>query len=496
MDELTLAPLSNATLARLPDGVLRPRYDRAAIGPGIVHVGVGNFHRAHQAWYLHRLMQDGKALDWGIVGGGVRAADAGMRARLAAQDNLTTLIQLDPDEGRVEVTGSMIAFAEVAETGHAPLVAAMADPRIRIVSLTVTEGGYYRDAGGALNADHPDIRHDAAHLDTPRTAFGAMIAALRRRRAAGDAGFTCLSCDNLQGNGDVLQGAVLGLARMQDPALADWIAANTAFPNSMVDCIVPATGPRERAMAAAAGIDDAAPVTHERFRQWVIEDRFPTGRPEWEAAGATLADDVHAYETMKIRLLNAGHQILANAGELLSLDSIADCMAHRDVAALLRTVLSREVAPHVAPVPGRTPQQYLDLISGRFANPLIHDTVRRVAFDGTARHATFVLPTIRDALAAGAPLDGLALTEALWARMCAGTREDGTAIEPNDPHWDARHRNAEAARTHPQIWLAQDEVYGDLADAPRFEQSFSRWLRTIWCDGSAAAIRGYLEAPA
>ena len=493
MDELTApVPLSRAALDRLPSGVLRPAYAAAELSPGIVHVGVGNFHRAHLAWYTHRLMQAGGARGWAILGAGVRPYDAAMRETLLAQDLLTTLIQLDPEEARVEVTGPMTDYLPVAPD-HAPLIAAMADPRVRIVSLTVTEGGYFRDAAGAFDEGHPDVAHDAAHPDAPRTAFGAIVAALRRRRDAGLGAFTGLSCDNLQGNGAVLRAAVLGLARRQDPGLADWIEGEGAFPDSMVDCIVPATGPREVAMARGLGIADAAPVTHERFRQWVIEDRFAAGRPRWDEAGATFSADVRPYEEMKLRLLNAGHQILANAGELLGLETIHDCMADADVSALLRRVLLDEVAPHVAAVPGTDPAAYVALITERFGNPLVHDTVRRVAFDGSSRHPGFVLPTVRDALAAGAPLGGLALVEALWCRMCEGSREDGSAIAPNDPHWDARRAAALAARADPASWLAQREVYGDLARARPFADAFAAAHAAV-AAGTRRAIRAYLPA--
>lgn len=485
-------PLSLATLGRLPAGVLRPSYARAALSPGIVHIGVGNFHRAHMAWHQHRLMQEGAALDWAIVGAGVRPADAAMRTRLMAQDHLTTLIQLDPGERRVEVTGAMTGFAETTE-GNAALVAAMSDPRVRIVSLTVTEGGYFRGASGAFDADDPDIAHDAAHPHRPRTAFGAMVAALDARRAAGHGAFTGLSCDNLQRNGDALRTAVVTLAAMRDPALARWIEAEAAFPDSMVDCIVPATGPREVAMARAAGVEDAAPVTHERFRQWVIADRFAAGRPDWDAAGATFAGDVAPYEEMKLRLLNAGHQLLANAGELLGIETVAGCMADADVAGYLRAVLLREAAPHVAAVPGTTPAGYVAAVERRFANPLIHDTVRRVAFDGSARHPGFVLPSVRDALAAGAPLAGLALAEALWCRMCEGAREDGSPIAPNDPLWDARRGAALRSRSDPVAWLGQEDVYGDLARAAAFADAFARALASVRARGARAAMRGYLR---
>jgi mannitol 2-dehydrogenase len=494
MDELMSrrpVPLSNATLGDLPADVERPRYDRGRLTPGIVHIGLGNFHRAHQAWYTHRLMQEGGARDWAILGAGVRPYDAAMRDRLLAQDCLTTLVELAPEGRMAEVTGAMIDYLPIEE-GNGPLIEAMADPRIRIVGLTVTEGGYYLDPGtGGLDRGHPDIVHDAARPDRPRTAFGAMVAALGRRRDAGHRPFTGLSCDNLRGNGAILRQTVVGLARLTDPRLADWIEAEGAFPGSMVDSIVPATGPAEIALVRDLGIDDAAPVTHENFRQWVIEDRFCDGRPDWDRVGATFSDDVHSHEMMKIRILNAGHQVLAGPGELLSVPTIADCMAHPAISALFRKVQTEEILPHVRPVPGMTPRAYLDLVQRRFANPAIRDTTRRVAFDGSSRHPGFVLPILRDALAAGASVRGLALVEALWARMCAGEREDGTRIEPNDPHWPALTAAAAAARTRPRAWLERSAIYGNLAEAEPFASAFEEWLAGLWREGTAAALSAY-----
>ncbi|WP_299614635.1 mannitol dehydrogenase family protein [uncultured Tateyamaria sp.] len=483
--------LSDAALAALPEGVLRPEYDRTQLTPGIVHIGVGNFHRGHQAWYLHRLMQMGLAHDWAIIGAGVRQGDAVMRDKLLAQDCLTTLVELDPKGTSAEVTGSMIDFLPV-EPDNATLIATMARPDIRIVAMTVTEGGYYVDpATGGLDLSHPDIQHDIDNPATPGTAFGAMVAALAKRRAAGVGPFTSQSCDNLQGNGDILREIVVSLARATDPDLAEWINSNGTFPNSMVDCIVPATGPNEIALATALGIADAAPVTHENFRQWVIEDAFCAGRPDWDKAGATFTDQVHAYEAMKIRILNAGHQVLANAGELLGADTIADCMGHTDIRAFFRKVQMEEIAPYVHEVPGFTPAAYVDLIEARFSNPEIRDTTRRVAFDGSSRHTGFILPILRDALAAGGSVSGLSLVEALWARMCAGTRQDGSVIEPNDPHWDALTIAAHAAKDDPQAWLAQSQYYQELADSSEFAQQFDKWLRLIWADGVDAALKAY-----
>ncbi len=485
-------PLSDVTLDRLPADIARPVYDRAALTPGMVHIGLGNFHRAHQAWYLHRLMQLGAARDWAILGAGVRSYDAAMRKKLLAQDCLTTLIELSPDSRSAEVTGAMIDYLPIEE-GNASLIRAMADPAIRIVALTVTEGGYHIDpATGGLDTGHADIRHDAQNPDRPRTAFGAMVAALRQRRAAGHGPFTGMSCDNLRGNGDILRQAVVGLARLSDPDLAGWIDSEGAFPNSMVDCIVPATGPAERALARDLGIADEVPVTHENYRQWVLEDAFCAGRPDWDRVGATFTADVHSYEMMKIRILNAGHQVLANAGELLSQGTIADCMAHPVIRAFFRKVQTEEILPHIDPVPDMTPDQYLDLIESRFANPAIRDTTRRVAFDGSSRHPGFVLPILHDAPAAGGPVEGLALVEALWARMCAGQREDGTVIEPNDPFWADLHQAANAAKTRPLAWLEQSGIYADTAADPTFSAAFVRWLTLIWQDGTEAALAAYI----
>lgn len=498
MDELkqdtrsTAVALSLDTLDQLPAGVGRPTYRRADLTPGIVHIGLGNFHRGHQAWYLHRLMQQGLAHDWAIIGAGVRPGDARMRDRLLVQDCLTTLIELDPAGISAEVIGSMIDFVPV-EDGHAALIAAMSDPRIRIVSLTVTEGGYYLDATGALDMAHPDIVHDIAHSDTPRTAFGAMVAALRNRKQAGHAPFTGQSCDNLQGNGTILRQTLVGLARDIDAELADWIDSAGSFPNSMVDCIVPATGDAERRRALKLGIADTVPVTHENFRQWVIEDAFCQSRPDWDKVGATFTQDVHSFEAMKIRMLNAGHQILANAGEILGLPTIAACMSDAQIASFFRKVQIDEIAPHVTAVPGITPEAYLDLITRRFSNPEIHDTTRRVAFDGSSRHAGFILPILRDALAAGTSISGLALIEALWARMCHGTREDGSMIEANDPIWTDLVAAAERSRTEPIAWLQQTQIYGDLAQDEAFATAFSGWLSFIWENGARATLIEYLS---
>ncbi|MEH7827666.1 mannitol dehydrogenase family protein [Gemmobacter denitrificans] len=488
--------LSNATLSQLPAAVVTPAYDRKQLKPGIVHIGCGNFHRAHMAVYLDDLFARGLAQDWAIIGAGVRAGDARMRDALAAQDYLYSVIELAPESRAARVIGAMTDFLPVCDD-NGPLIAAMSRPDIRIVSLTVTEGGYYIDpATGAFNPAHPDIRHDGLNPETPRTAFGAIAAALRLRRSAGIAPFTVMCCDNLPHNGQVTAAAVVGVARLSDPELADWIAAQVAFPNSMVDRITPATGPREQAMARDLGLDDAAPVTCEPFRQWVLEDRFPAGRPPLEEVGVVFTDRVDAFETMKIRILNGGHAIIAYPGGLADIEYVHEAMADPQIRAFLDTVLTREVLPFVPPVPGTRLPDYKALIIDRFSNPMIADTVRRLCLDGSNRQPKFIVPSLRDNLAAGGDARGLILLSALWCRYCAGTTETGLAIAPNDPAWDSLTHRAGVARQTPQAWLDGNEAYGDLARDSRFATPFANALQDVWNRGSRAAIADYLSSVA
>lgn len=484
--------ISDATLSRLPASVAAPAYDRAVLTPGIVHIGCGNFHRAHMAAYLDDLFALGLSRDWAILGAGVRPADGAMRAALQAQDWMSSLIELAPGAHSARVIGAMTGFVPVEED-NASLIAAMAEPAIRIVSLTVTEGGYYIDPDtGTFSPAHPDIRHDAANPGRPRTAFGAIAAALSRRRTAGIPPFTVMCCDNVPHNGRVTRDAVVGVARLSDPALADWIGAEVAFPNSMVDRITPATGPRERAMAAALGLDDAAPVTCEPFRQWVMEDRFPTGRPALERVGVTFSDRVDLFETMKIRILNGGHAIIAYPGGLAGIEYVHEAMADSRIRAFLDAVLTREVLPIVPPVPGTDLGAYKRTIIERFSNPEIADTVRRLCLDGSNRQPKFIVPSIRDRLARGLAAEGLVLLSALWCRYCYGETETGTPIAPNDPDWEALSRRARAARQEPREWLAMTTVYGDLARNEAFAGAFAAALRRVWAEGSAAVIDAYL----
>jgi len=489
----TAVKLCEANLDRLDPSVVRPGYDRAALRPGILHVGVGNFHRAHQAVYLDDLFTRGLAQDWAIIGAGVRPGDAAMREALAAQDYLSTVIEMEPGAHTARVIGAMVDFLPV-QPDNAALIARMSQPDIRIVSLTVTEGGYYIDpASGAFDPGHPDIRADAAQPEAPGTVFGAIIAALRARRAAGIVPFTVMSCDNLPANGHVTRDAVTGLARLIDAELAAWIAAEVAFPNGMVDRITPATGEAERQRARARfGIDDASPVFCEPFRQWVLEDDFPAGRPPFEKAGVTLTPHVHAFETMKIRILNGGHAIIAYPSGLLGIDQVHEAMAHEAVRGFLDAVETREILPIVPPVPDTSLEAYRLLIAQRFANPDVGDTIRRLCLDGSNRQPKFIIPSILDNRERGEMPHGLILLSAMWCRYCAGRTETGEDIAPNDPSWDRLQAQARLAEERPEAWLEMEDIYGTLRHDTELVAAFAHALHGLRDHGVEAMIARYL----
>ena len=477
----------------MTQAVQMPAYDRSKLKAGIVHIGLGNFHRAHMAVYLDDLFGQGLGQDWAILGAGVRAGDARMREALLGQDCLSTVIELDPSGHRARRVGAMVGFIEV-EADNAALIAAMSDPAIRIVSLTVTEGGYSVDpATGRFDPAHPDIVADGANPARPATAFGAILAALKARKAAGVQPFTVMSCDNLPGNGHVTEAAVVGLARLSDAGFADWVKANVAFPNGMVDRITPATGPRERAMAAKFGLgDDPVPVTCEPFRQWVLEDNFPAGRPPLEAVGVTFTPHVHAFEAMKIRILNGGHAIIAYPGGLMGIEFVHEAMAEPLIAGFLNKVEREEIIPIVPPVPGTDLGDYYTLIRERFSNPEVADTERRLCLDGSNRQPKFIIPSIADNLARGVVPRGLILESALWCRYCAGVADDGSEIAPNDPNWDRLQAVAKAAASDPAKWLGMEDIYGAVGRDAAVVGCFAGFLTDLAKRGTQAVLADYI----
>ena len=485
--------LSANTLAEIGRTAAVPAYARSGLTGGILHFGVGNFHRAHQAVYLDDLFNLGRDHDWAIGGAGVGAADETMRQKLMAQDWLTTVVEQEADSSTARVTGAMIDCLRPGET--TAIINRLADPAIRIVSLTITEGGYYIDpASQRFDPRHPDIVRDAANFTLPQTVFGLILAGLKRRRDVGIAPFTVMSCDNIPGNGHVTRNAVTGLAQLIYPELAAWVGAHVAFPNGMVDRITPATTERERTLLAEEfGIADNWPVFCESFRQWVLEDEFPAGRPALEAVGVQFVHDVAPFELMKIRILNGGHATIAYPAALMDIHFVHEAMENDLLRAFLGKVEREEIIPIVPPVPDTDLQDYYRLIERRFANPKIGDTVTRLCLDGSNRQPKFILPSAADRLAQGGSVAGLALVSALWARYCFGETDSGQAIAPNDPSWDRLQAQARRAKDHPRAWLEMSDIFGELAGNPAYVKAFSHALEALWAVGTRETLTRYLE---
>lgn len=490
------API-DLTPAALPAiaGASVPAYDRAAVRPGIVHFGVGGFHRAHQAVYVERLLSAGPdAAGWGICGVGLRPADAAMRDALVPQGGLYTLTLKHPD-GAVEtsVVGSIVDYLYAPDDPEA-VIDRLAAPETRIVSLTITEGGYnFSATTGDFDADDPGVRHDLEPGAAPHTVFGYVIEALRRRRDRGVPAFTVMSCDNIEGNGHVAQRTFTAFARLSDPALADWIAEHVRFPNSMVDRITPATPSGLRAeVAARTGIDDRWPVVAEPYTQWVLEDAFGAGRPRFEDAGVQVVDDVAPYELMKLRLLNAGHQALGHFARLLGYEYVHDAAADPDVRELLRRYMQEEARPTLRPVPGIDLDDYIDTLLDRFSNPAIADTVARLCQDASDRIPKWLVPVIVSRLDAGAAAPLAAAVVAAWTRGCEGFDDAGAPIVQGDREADALARRAVDSRTEPLAFVAVPDLFGDLADRPGFTDPYLAALTALRESGARAVLRELL----
>jgi fructuronate reductase len=478
-------------LPRLPGAIGRPAYDRSRLGVGIVHLGLGAFHRAHQAAYT----DDALAREfgpWGICGVSLRGV--AVRDQLAPQDCLYTLVERSAAGERLAVIG---AVREVLYAPDDPAVVAarIADPAVRIVSLTVTEKGYCHDpATGLLNHGHPDIAHDLAEPVRPRSTVGMLCAGLAARRRRGAGPVTVLCCDNLPHNGRMLAGIVRSFAEAQGGGLGDWIGANASFPCTMVDRIVPATTDRDRDGAARAlGCRDEGAVVAEPFRQWVIEDAFAAGRPAWERAGAEIVADVAPYETMKLRLLNGSHSALAYLGFLAGHDYIHQVMADPPFPRFMGALMDREVGPTLSVPAGVDLAGYKRSLVERFANPALGHRTRQIAMDGSQKLPQRLLGTVRDRLARGQPVHLLGLAVAAWMRYVAGTDERGQPIEVADPLAPELSRIARAAAGQPAALLdgllQVKAVFGaDLPAVPEFRAAVGAALDSLMTRGARATL--------
>lgn len=483
--------LRRATLGLLPAGVGRPDHDLGALESGIVHLGIGAFHRGHQAAMTDRLLA--RDPRWGIVGVSLHSPET--RDALAPQDGLYSVSAVDGSGADRRVIGAHTGFL-VAPEDPAAVPARLAHPQTRIVSTTVTEKGYSHDpATGALREDDPDIRHDLLHLDRPRSTIGTIVSGLARRRAAGLAPFTVLACDNLPANGRTLRGLVLRFAALVDPALSAWIAEETRFPSTMVDRIVPATTDADRAaVAAALGLEDAWPIVTEPFCQWVIEDDFGLGRPAWEEAGAEFVADVAPFELMKLRLLNGSHSTLAYLGYLMGRETVSAAMAVPALARLIEAMMTEEVSPTLPPLPGYDLPAYRASLLARFRNPALKHRTWQIAMDGSQKLPQRLLGTIRARLASGAPIERLALGVAAWMRYVTGIDEAGRPIDVRDPMAARLAGLAEAAGPDggrlATLLFGVEEVFGtDLPSAPGFRAPVIAALDDLFRFGAAETVR-------
>ncbi|PPV05058.1 mannitol 2-dehydrogenase [Xanthomonas bromi] len=464
---MPIARLSTTTLTQLPSAVLTPDYTPEHTRIGIVHLGAGAFHRAHQAVYIDDLLAEDPS--WAISA--VSLHSPHVRDALRPQDGLYTLALLD-EHPQLRVIGAIREVLCAADE-HTAVLARLADPAVRLVTLTVTEKGYCL-AGDLLDLMHPDIAHDIANPAAPCSAVGYLVAGLQQRMHDGTAPFTVLSCDNLTDNGTLLQRAVVRLAAQTDRALAEWITQHAAFPRSMVDSITPATDDALRTRVQdQLGVHDAWPIQRERYSQWVIEDRFCNGRPAFERAGVTLSDDIAGYARAKLRLLNAPHSALAYLGSLLQLDTVADAMQHLALATFVETLMHTEITPTLPSMQGFDAQRYSDAILARFRNPAIRHLLAQIAWDGSQKIPVRLLGTIGDARTAGQPIQRLCLAVAAWLHFIRRQAHAGVPlVDPLNDTLSALGRAATGDAGHDvTAFLTLDAVFGSLSADTRFRAS-------------------------
>lgn len=468
-----------------------PRYNRADVGVGIVHFGVGGFHRAHQAMYVHRLLEQGLADGWGICGVGILPGDRRMHEALSGQDNLYTLVLTRPDgTWEPEVIGSIVDYRYAPDDPEA-VIELLAAPTTKIISLTITEGGYnIRHDTGEFDATDPAIRHDLDSDGPPTTVFGYVTAALARRRERGLRAPTLMSCDNIEGNGNVARRVFTEYARLVDPELGRWVSEHVRFPNSMVDRITPVTTEAVvTTLSERFGVEDLWPVAAEPFTSWVLEDVFADGRPPFEKVGVQIVDDVTPYELMKLRLLNASHQGLCYFGYLMGYRLVHEAAQDPLIAGFLREYMDDEATPTLAPVPGIDLDDYKSTLIERFANPEIGDTIARLCAESSDRIPKWLLPVIRENLAAGRSVRLSAAIVASWARYAEGVDEHGRPITVVDRLADTLVPIARRQRKHPTAFVENTDIFGDLARNTRFLDAYTWALNALHSDGARATLK-------
>lgn len=484
--------LNKNLLSQLPKDVALPTYEREKLVAGIVHLGIGAFHRAHQAFYTEAVLNQFGG-DWGIIGSSLRSAS--VRDQLVPQDCLYTLVERSGEGEKLQVIGA-VTDTLVGPENPAALVATIAQPTIKIVSLTVTEKGYCHDpATGNLNEAHPDIIHDLQHLEAPVSAIGFIVAALKQRFEKNQKAFTALSCDNLPNNGEVLEKVVLQFAQKISPALADWIKANATFPSTMIDRIVPATTDDDRRdIENRLGARDEGMVVCEPFSQWVVEDKFADGRPEWEKVGVLLVKDVRVFEKIKLRLLNGAHSTMAYTGYLSGFQYISEVMEQPAFVKLVTTYMAREAGETVAAPAGFDIEAYKQQLRDRFSNKALKHRTWQIAMDGSQKLPQRLLETLREQLKGNGNIDILCLGVAAWIRYVSGVDEQGQAIEVSDPLAKELRAACDANQGNPagmvKAVASIQKVFGtDLIDEPRFIQTTTQWLERFYSKGVLVSIK-------
>tara|TARA_R110002096_G_scaffold238305_2_gene429776 strand:+ start:2096 stop:3571 length:1476 start_codon:yes stop_codon:yes gene_type:complete len=489
--------LNNSALDQLSPAVSVPAYDRSKLRHGIVHIGVGGFHRSHEAVYTHQLLQAGGSGDWSICGVGLREGDRAMQQVLSGQDYLYTLIELGADNtNALSVIGSITDFLFAPEEQEA-VIEKLASPQVKIVSLTITEGGYNVDDNtGRFNESHPDILHDLENPQQPRTVFGYLSKALDLRRARNLPPFTVMSCDNLPENGHVARSALLAFANLRDAELASWIDAKVSFPSSMVDRITPGTNDKHRQwLTANYDLEDGWPVICEPFYQWVLEDDFCNGRPEWEKVGVQFTDNVAPYERMKIRLLNASHSAMAYLGYLAGYRYTHEVMADERFSHFIRSFMDEDVTPILGEISGIDITAYKQTLIERFSNPQMGDQLARLCMDGSSKIPKFLVPTVQTLVNEGRPLSRVAMIIASWALYLRGLDEQGQRHEINDP-MAARLQSAveDRAKLSPEF-LGMADIFGTtLASSSDFEEAFDAALDKLETNGVFAGLQSLQDA--
>lgn len=498
--KLTSSNLSQiASQAASGQKVHVPTYDRDDVKEGIVHVGVGGFHRAHLAVYVHRLLQNDKGRDWAICGVGIRSNDTAMRDSLAPQDHLYTLIERSAAGSVVNVIGSIRSFLYAPDGGEEAVIAKMAHPDTHIVSLTITESGYYYNENThELRSDDPDIQHDLAHPDTPVSTFGFLCAALTRRHKQGLKPFTVLSCDNMQKNGAIARHMLVSFARLRDAELADWIAREGSFPNSMVDRITPSTSKADiESLASTFGVEDAWPVVTEPFMQWVIEDKFSDGRPAFETVGVQVVHDVHdveQFEKHKLRLLNASHSAMAYPGQLAGFRYVHEIMEQPVYRELIWQMMQQEVKPLLPDIPGVDIDRYCHTLMERFSNPTIMDQIPRVALGASGKVPQFIMPSIAEQIWVTGPFRRLCFVVAAWFRYINGVDDAGNTFQVDDPMREELQALAKKGGNNPRELLSVKTLFGDdLRSDDRFVEEVAKAMELIANDGVLVTIQKYVD---